>query len=98
MTEQEITALGPAFGAYLRRFRGHLGQERTAKHFGIERLAKLLDERIERMLGKDFVKPLIERMSGRTWQIGRRQKKRFLSARLTFSHRHAKSSKVTPKV
>jgi len=34
MTEQEITALGPAFAAYLRRFRGHLGQERTAKHFG----------------------------------------------------------------
>ena len=33
MTEQEITALGPAFAAYLRRFRGHLGQDRTAKHF-----------------------------------------------------------------
>src|SRR5215207_7468820 len=33
MTEQEITALGPAFAAYLRRFRGHFGQDRTAKHF-----------------------------------------------------------------
>ena len=34
MTEQEITALGPAFAAYLRRFRGSLGQDRTAGHFG----------------------------------------------------------------
>ncbi|MBP3957862.1 IS701 family transposase [Gemmata sp. G18] len=33
MTEQEIVALGPAFAAYLRRFRGHFGQERTAEHF-----------------------------------------------------------------
>lgn len=33
MTEQEITALGPAFAAYLRRFRGNLGQDRTAGHF-----------------------------------------------------------------
>ena len=33
MTEQEITALGPAFGSYLRRYRGHFGQDRTAKHF-----------------------------------------------------------------
>ena len=30
MTEQEITALGPA---YLLRFRGCLGQDRTAAHF-----------------------------------------------------------------
>jgi SRSO17 transposase len=34
MTEQEITDLGPAFASYLRRFRGHFGQDRTAKHFG----------------------------------------------------------------
>src|SRR3954470_22647388 len=34
MTEQEITALGPAFAAYLRRFRGGFGQDRTAAHFG----------------------------------------------------------------
>ena len=34
MTEQEIAALGPAFAAYLRRFRGCLGQDRTAGHFG----------------------------------------------------------------
>ena len=33
MTEQEITALGPAFAAYLRRFRGSFGQDRTAGHF-----------------------------------------------------------------
>jgi SRSO17 transposase len=33
MTEQQITALGPVFAAYLRRFRGHFGQDRTAKHF-----------------------------------------------------------------
>ena len=33
MTEQEITALGPAFAAYLRRFRGIFGQDRTAGHF-----------------------------------------------------------------
>ena len=33
MTEQEITALGPAFGSYLRRYRGHFAQDRTAKHF-----------------------------------------------------------------
>ena len=33
MTEQEITALGPAFAAYLRRFRGCFGQDRTAGHF-----------------------------------------------------------------
>jgi SRSO17 transposase len=33
MTEQEITALGPAFASYLRRFRGSFGQERTATHF-----------------------------------------------------------------
>lgn len=33
MTEKEITALGPAFASYLRRFRGCLGQDRTAAHF-----------------------------------------------------------------
>src|SRR3954468_25092073 len=33
MTAQEITALGPAFVAYLRRFRRCLGQDRTAGHF-----------------------------------------------------------------
>src|SRR5438477_9268856 len=33
MTEQEITALGPAFGAYLRRFRDSFSQDRTAVHF-----------------------------------------------------------------
>jgi SRSO17 transposase len=33
MTEQQITDLGPAFAAYLRRFRGCVGQDRTAKHF-----------------------------------------------------------------
>lgn len=33
MTEQEIAALGPAFAAYLRRFRGSFGQDRTAGHF-----------------------------------------------------------------
>lgn len=33
MTEQEITALGPAFASYLRRFRGGFGQDRTASHF-----------------------------------------------------------------
>ena len=33
MTEQEIAALGPAFAAYLRRFRGSFGQDRTAAHF-----------------------------------------------------------------
>src|SRR5438067_11491642 len=33
MTEQEITDLGPAFAAYLRRFRDSFGQDRTAKHF-----------------------------------------------------------------
>src|SRR5882724_5157423 len=33
MTEREITALGPAFVAYLRRFRGCFGQDRTAGHF-----------------------------------------------------------------
>jgi SRSO17 transposase len=33
MTEQEITALGPAFASYLRRFRGSFGQDRTAAHF-----------------------------------------------------------------
>lgn len=34
MTEREIIALGPAFAAYLRRFRGCFGQDRTAGHFG----------------------------------------------------------------
>ena len=34
MTEQEITALGPAFAGYLRRFRDSFGQDRTAVHFG----------------------------------------------------------------
>jgi SRSO17 transposase len=34
MTEQQIADLGPAFAAYLRRFRDHLGQDRTAGHFG----------------------------------------------------------------
>ena len=33
MTEQEITAVGPAFAAYLRRFRDRFGQDRTAAHF-----------------------------------------------------------------
>src|SRR3954463_11169804 len=34
MTEQEITALGPAFAACLRRFRDSFLQGRTAAHFG----------------------------------------------------------------
>src|SRR6478672_8551342 len=34
MTEQEVTGLGPAFAAYLRRFRDCFGQDRTATHFG----------------------------------------------------------------
>jgi len=34
MTEEQITALGPAFAAHLRGYRTHFGQERTAKHFG----------------------------------------------------------------
>jgi len=33
MTEQEITALGPAFAGYLRRFRDSFRQDRTAAHF-----------------------------------------------------------------
>jgi SRSO17 transposase len=33
MTEQEIADLGPAFAAYLRRFRNCFGQDRTAAHF-----------------------------------------------------------------
>jgi SRSO17 transposase len=33
MTDQEITALGPAFAAYLRRFRRCFRQDRTAAHF-----------------------------------------------------------------
>lgn len=33
MTEQEIVDLGPAFAAYLRRFRDGFGQARTAGHF-----------------------------------------------------------------
>ncbi|HVK08598.1 MAG TPA: transposase [Gemmataceae bacterium] len=33
MTEQEITDLGPAFAAYLRRFRPCFRQDRTAGHF-----------------------------------------------------------------
>lgn len=33
MTEQEIAAVGPAFAAHLRRFRGSFGQDRTAGHF-----------------------------------------------------------------
>lgn len=33
MTEQQITALGPAFATYLRQFRDCFGQDRTAKHF-----------------------------------------------------------------
>jgi hypothetical protein len=33
MTEREITDLGPAFAAYLRRFRGCFRQDRTAAHF-----------------------------------------------------------------
>src|SRR3954452_12135119 len=33
MTEQDITALGPAFATYLRGFRGCAGQDRTAGHF-----------------------------------------------------------------
>jgi SRSO17 transposase len=34
MTERDIAGLGPAFASYLRRFRGCLGQDRTAGHFG----------------------------------------------------------------
>ncbi len=33
MTEQEIARLGPAFGAYLSRYRGCFRQRRTAAHF-----------------------------------------------------------------
>jgi SRSO17 transposase len=33
MTEQEITALGPAFASHLRHFRSSFVQDRTAKHF-----------------------------------------------------------------
>src|ERR1019366_8488977 len=59
---------------------------------------KALDEGIKLVLGQDLVEPLIKRMSGRARQIRGRHKERLLSAGLTFSHRHAKSSKVTPKV
>jgi SRSO17 transposase len=34
MTNQEVTALGPAFAAYLRRFRQCFRQDRIAAHFG----------------------------------------------------------------
>jgi SRSO17 transposase len=33
MTEQQITSLGSAFAAYLRRFRDSFAQDRTAAHF-----------------------------------------------------------------
>jgi SRSO17 transposase len=33
MTEQDIADLGPAFAAYLRRFRGCFCQDRAAAHF-----------------------------------------------------------------
>jgi SRSO17 transposase len=33
VTEHEITAVGPAFAAYLRRFRSHFKQDQTAGHF-----------------------------------------------------------------
>src|SRR3954463_7976770 len=33
MTEQEIAALGPAFAAELRTYRGCFKQDRTARHF-----------------------------------------------------------------
>ena len=35
MTEQEIAALGPAFAAELRTYRGCFKQERTAKHLSL---------------------------------------------------------------
>src|SRR5436309_1073532 len=34
MTDEQIRALGPAFAAELRRYRGCFGQDRTAAHFG----------------------------------------------------------------
>jgi len=34
MTDEQIAALGPAFSADLRRYRGCFGQDRTAAHFG----------------------------------------------------------------
>lgn len=43
MTEQEITALGPAFATYLRRYHGHYGQDRTAVHFDTYRRGLLSD-------------------------------------------------------
>jgi hypothetical protein len=33
MTDKDIAALGPAFAAFLRRFRGCFRQGRTAAHF-----------------------------------------------------------------
>lgn len=43
MTEQEVTDLGPAFAAYLRRFRPCFRQDRTGKHFDTSCRGRLTD-------------------------------------------------------
>src|SRR5450631_4460975 len=67
-------------------------QAGPSENRGIEGLTNLFDKGIEPVLRQDFVEPLIKRMSGRTRQIGGRQKERLLSAGFAFAHRHAKSS------
>ena len=46
MTEQEITALGPAFAGYLRRFRDSVGQDRTPTKGPVSGLLKRLGKTI----------------------------------------------------
>src|ERR1700689_1990979 len=73
-------------------------QAGPSENSSIEGLANLFDEGVKPALSQDVVEPLIKRMSRRTRQIGDRQKEWLLSASLAFTHRHAKSSKVTPRV
>jgi len=60
MTEQEISALCPAFAAYLRRFQDNFGQDRTAGHFdtNYRGLISLPNFRLRRVVQlQDLVEP-----------------------------------------
>src|SRR2546425_1228442 len=76
MTEQEIVDLGPAFAGYLRRFRGGLGQDRTAGHFDTYCRGLLSDlprksvEPIALAAGT-AVRTLQEFLKDHVWQQGR---------------------------
>ena len=66
MTEPEIAALGPAFAAYLRRFRRCFRQDRTAGHFDTYCRGLLTDLRAHPVASAETVPHLRTRWTAAT--------------------------------